>query len=155
MVKNNPITTTPKQSQKIIDLGFTPTSADFVWVIIPHIKPLLMMRSMASHYSDDYYKKIPAWSLSALVNFLPDGFTIPDDEEEDEDLALDLGIHYSLRMEKDDNAGYTIAYSVGGETLFMTVKDNLISAIVKTLEWLVKEQGWSAQVLIENIEEYE
>jgi len=154
-MKNNPITTTPKQSQKLIDLGFTPTSADFVWVIIPRIKPLLMMRSMAYHYSDDYYKKIPAWSLSVLVNFLPEGITIPDDEEEDEDLALDLGIHYPLRIEKELNMGYTIAYSTGRETLFMTIKDNLVSAVVKTLEWLVKEQGWSAQVLIENIEEYE
>jgi len=46
--------------------------------------------------------------------------------------------------------GYTVSYSVNGEgeNLFMTIKETLISAIVKTLEWIVKDLSWGANVLM-------
>jgi len=98
MAKKNPITTTPKQSLKLIELGFTPNSADFMWVKLNMIKPQLILRSMESHYPDDHYKKIPAWSLSKLLDFLPDGITVPDENEDNEDLAFALGCHYSMQI---------------------------------------------------------
>lgn len=154
-MKSNPITTTPKQSLKLIELGFTPASADFMWVKDNIIKTQLILRSMERNFPGGWYKKIPAWSLSSLINFLPDGITIPDENEKDEDFAFEIGAFYHLQIEKSENEGYTVAYRVGDDTLFTTVKDNLVSAIVKTLEWVIKDHGWTAQVLMENVEDKE
>lgn len=149
---SNPITTTPKQSLKLIELGFTPASADFMWIKLDLIKPQLILRSMGSHYSDIHYKKIPAWSLSSLIDFLPDEIPALDGNDTD-DLAF--ADYYSLHIEKSDTEGYTVAYSAGKESQFLTVKDNLVSAVVRTLEWLVNDYGWTAQVLTEWIKELE
>lgn len=138
---------------KLIELGFPPDSADFMWVKLDLIKPQLILRSMESHYSDLHYKKIPAWSLSALVNFLPADITVSADNEEISDLAFDYDSHYPLKIEKSDNEGYTITYSAGDETLFITVKEDFVSAVVKTLEWIVKDWGWPAPIIMDWVQE--
>lgn len=79
----NKICTSPSQSQKLIELGIDIDTADMLWTydfIINDINGLNVISKHLKPEEDD----IPAWSLAALFNVLPDGTDIVKDKADTE-----------------------------------------------------------------------
>lgn len=67
----NKICTSQEQSKKLIELGIDATTADMFWDTLSTKNPEAQVDNhhLVDEY-DDWYR-VPAWSLSALMNLLP------------------------------------------------------------------------------------
>ena len=70
----NKICTSQEQSKKLIELGIDTTTADMFWDTLSAKNPEAQVNNhhLVDEY-DDWYR-VPAWSLSALMNLLPSEF---------------------------------------------------------------------------------
>ena len=73
------IATTIKQSKKLIELGIDVNSADMHWQYIEEDNGQLQWFYFPKDFSINENESIPAWSLSALIELIPNKISISDD----------------------------------------------------------------------------
>lgn len=114
---NNPICTNIEQSQALIRKGLSEDTSDMYYVLGKNREPRLTL--LSNKPPQGLLNTVPAWSLSALINLLPE-------------FVESEGKEYCLIMVTD-----RIVYWDGNSTnLFETTENNLIDAVVTTLYWL-------------------
>lgn len=117
-MQNNPICTNVEQSQRLIGLGLDADTADLHYILRRNSEPHLTL--LAFKVSEGMLNSLPAWSLSALINQLPQFFNAENTD-------------YCLMMTSD-----RVAYwNPNKGNLFETTQDNLLDAVVETLVWLI------------------
>ncbi|WP_289393429.1 hypothetical protein, partial [uncultured Duncaniella sp.] len=77
---------------------------------------------LASKVPEGMLNSIPAWSLSALINQLPQFINVDNTD-------------YCLMMTTDR----VVYWNPNKDNLFETTQDNLLDAIVETLVWLIEK----------------
>ena len=119
-MQNNPICTSVEQSQRLIGLRLDVNKADLYYILRRNSEPRLAL--LASKVPEGMLNSIPAWSLSALINQLPQ-FINADNTD------------YCLMMTPDR----VVYWNPNKDNLFETTQDNLLDAIVETLVWLIEK----------------
>lgn len=71
------IATTIEQSKKLLALGISPESADMGWY---YSKDPQMARNQMWLYTKGENSDIPAWSLSALLELIPENVTVREND---------------------------------------------------------------------------
>lgn len=128
----NKICTSIEQSQKLIELGISYDTADMIWATIYD------ENHMVSDYRSDVIpcrlysgNAIPAWSLSALLNLMPETI-VPDNDS-----------HQVYQMDVYNYDGWRICEYVGEidrDSLVGFEKEWFIDAAFEMVCWL-KENG--------------
>lgn len=117
---NNPICTSVEQSQRLIGLGLDVDTADLYYILRRNSEPRLAL--FASNIPEGMLNNLPAWSLSALINQLPQFITAENTD-------------YCLMMTSDR----IVYWNPNKDNLFETTQDNLLEAVVETLAWLIEK----------------
>jgi len=117
---NNPIYTSVEQSQRLIGLGLDVDTADLYYIFRRNSEPRLAL--FASNIPEGMLNNLPAWSLSALINQLPQFITAENTD-------------YCLMMTSDR----IVYWNPNKDNLFETTQDNLLDAVVETLAWLIEK----------------
>ena len=135
---NSQICTTKEHSQRLLDLGLKPETADMSYYILDY-EPVLTI-GMAQVYretikggkitSKQNAEIIPAWSLHRLIEMLPN--EIPT-----EDYYLILGVSFNCVYYADN------AYA----EVFQSFDGNTYSCIIKCVEWLISEGYFNKEYL--------
>jgi hypothetical protein len=127
----NKICTSLEQSKKLIELGIDAKTADICWSIdIPDL-PTLLAYPITD--CDNWENKIPAWSLSALLELIPPYLGEFND-------GIDFGFSKSMNG-KWYSAHYIQLDNSGLATFTKTVTGNTaIDAAFEMIVWL-KENG--------------
>ena len=121
------ICTTIDQSKKLIELGIPKNAADMWYQHIGYSitdgkeKPTYFPMVIRDNISDD---DIPAWSLFALLELMPERIKIGDE------------LSFCLTSKKS-TTGFSFGYNLNGNTF---VKDNPLDAAFEIVCWL-KENG--------------
>ncbi len=114
---NNPICTSIEQSQALIRKGLSDDTSDMYYVMGRNREPRLTL--LANEPPQGLLNTMPAWSLSALINLLPE-------------FVGSEGKDYCLIMVTN-----RIVYWDGNTTnLFEITENNLLDEVVTTLSWL-------------------
>lgn len=119
-MQNNPICTSVEQSQRLIGLGLDVYTADLYYILRRNGEPRLAL--FASNIPEGMLNYLPAWSLSALINQLPQFITAENTD-------------YCLMMTRDR----IVYWNPNKDNLFETTEDNLLEAVVETLAWLIEK----------------
>lgn len=119
-MQNNPICTSVEQSQRLIGLGLDVYMSDLYYVLRRNGEPRLAL--FASNIPEGMLNHLPAWSLSALINQLPQFITVENTD-------------YCLMMTSDR----IVYWNPNKDNLFETTQDNLLEAVVETLAWLIEK----------------
>lgn len=119
-MQNNPICTSVEQSQRLIGLGLDVYTADLYYILRRNGEPRLAL--FASNIPEGMLNNLPAWSLSALINQLPQFITAENTD-------------YCLMMTSDR----IVYWNPNKDNLFETTQDNLLEAVVETLAWLTEK----------------
>lgn len=119
-MQNNPICTSVEQSQRLIGLGLDVYTSDLYYVLRRNGEPRLAL--FASNIPEEMLNNLPAWSLSALINQLPQFITVENTD-------------YCLMMTSDR----IVYWNPNKDNLFETTQDNLLEAVVETLAWLTEK----------------
>jgi hypothetical protein len=115
------ITTTIRQSKRLLNYGVKPESADYCWLIYKPVNPkltdefpprLFAKKNLPSTYANnvDFYTLIPAWSLSKLFKLIPKSIWHHPEDSDDYDtyclrLAFDEDEEVSYCYESESNGG--------------------------------------------------
>ena len=135
------ICTSQEQSKKLIELGIDVNTADMFWDTLFAKKPEAQVDN--HHLVDEYdnWYRVPAWSLSALMNLLPSEFEY-------------FGTTYKINIRKyvsidnvdiyqvsygnyhwHDDSGYSWSDMINtGE------KEELIDAVFQMVVWLIENE---------------
>lgn len=138
---NSQVCTTKEQSQRLLDLGLKPETADMSYYILDN-EPVLTI-GIAQAYREiikggkivekQNAEIIPAWSLHRLMEILPSGIK-------------QIDCYYNLIFEKNviqyEEYGIDVLKSFWGGTNFY---DNIVDCI----EWLIKEEYFNKEYLKE------
>ena len=131
----NKICTSIEQSKKLLELGIDINTADMRYGYIapyeysdrmfdggydevPYPKDFLKRNPNFSE--NEYDGELPAWSLAALLDVLPEGV---------------IKNYYAPNLQKE-NGKYSIAY---GNEVLLSIADNPVDACVELIEKLHKE----------------
>ena len=124
------IATTISQSRKLIELGLDPNSADMVWTTANPDLPMLLAYPIED--CNSWNDKVPAWSLSALLEVMPK--EIKKDDKQ-----------YNFHLETTHNLYYVsyYRYDIDGIRYLHTTEMNncTIDAAYEMVCWLL-EQGF-------------
>lgn len=127
------IATTQEQSQRLLRCGVSADTADMVWTHFESdgekYEQLSVMDESA--YEVASLTPIPAWSLSALLGFLPK--EICDDSGDD--------FYFSLAKEFPFSEEYGAAYIPcwhNGDAIVRKRDNDPIEACVQLIEWLME-----------------
>lgn len=115
-MQNNPICTSVEQSQRLISLGLDIDMADLYYILRRNGEPRLAL--FTSNITEGMLNNLPAWSLSALINQLPQFITTENTD-------------YCLMMTSDR----IVYWNPNKDNLFETTEVNLLDAVVETLVW--------------------
>lgn len=119
-MQNNPICTSVEQSQRLIGLGLDVYTSGLHYIFLRNGEPRLAL--FASNIPEGMLNNLPAWSLSALINQLPQFITAENTD-------------YCLMMTSDR----IVYWNPNKDNLFETTQDNLLEAVVETLAWLTEK----------------
>ena len=136
----NKICTSQEQSKKLIELGIDVNTADMFWDTLSANKPETQVDNhhLVDEY-DDWYR-VPAWSLSALMNLLPSEF---------EYFETTYKINIRKYVSIDNVDIYQVAYgnyrwydgSCSWSDLINTgEKEELIDAVFQMVVWLLQNE---------------
>ena len=120
----NKICTDIEQSKKLIELGIDVNTSDMFWDTAEPLERIVPTVGPISAYYDMEDWAIPAWSLSALIELMPERIKIG------EELSFCLA-------SKKSSTGFSFGYNLNGSTF---VKDNSLDAAFEMVCWL-KENG--------------
>ncbi len=127
--------TSPEQSLRLLEVGYTIDTADMVWIKHHYCaSSVLQEKENAENYPTDSYDILPAWSLLRLYQMLPPYLQLLVNEGNDE---WNL---WNLKIDKDNGVAYVDGsgnYEYVGEVRSMSPIDNLVNAFVG-----LAEKGW-------------
>ena len=114
--------TTQEQSRKLLEHGLDPSTADMIWTydfMAAEITCVNIISDLLKPESPD----IPAWSLSQLLNMLPEKIVIGK-------------VEYRLKITK-----HGVGYILEGKEIFGVESEEhgLLDCLVKTIIWLLEE----------------
>ena len=115
--------TTQSQSRELLKHGLDPSTADMIWTydfMVGEVTCVNIISDLLKPESPD----IPAWSLSQLLNMLPEKIVISE-------------VEYRLKITKHE-----IRYILEGKREIFGVeseKYGLLDCLVKTIIWLLEE----------------
>ena len=148
----NQICTNKEQSQRLLEAGVRPETADMVLLYVDdesNIAPWEDIRKDEKgkffydvygetyilrkeilpvdnpYYDHSYQNDCPAWSLSALIDMMPDQVECE-------------GYNYYLFILPRDKE-FTVKYSAGSNLAQSYCRESLFDAITEIIEWLIKE----------------
>lgn len=117
---NNPICTSVEQAQMLIKHGISEDTSDLYYILRRNSEPRLALFSTT--LPSGMLNSIPAWSLSALINLLPEFIEFN-------------GKNYCLLMLLN-----RVVYWDGNTTnVYEVTEGNLIDAVVNTILWLLEK----------------
>ena len=118
----NQICTNKKQSSRLLEAGVNPKTADMY--LDEFVCPgAFEYTRIEGHMDQDM--AFPAWSLSKLIDMMPDQIECE-------------GYNYYLFILPRDKK-FTIKYSAGSNLAQSYCRENLFDAITEMIEWLIKE----------------
>ena len=123
---NSQICTTQIQSQRLLDLGLKPETAD-----MHHYKwseGYWDIYACPPRGADSCY--VPAWSLHRLIKILPTVIT-------HDDYSLILGVNATCVCYADDESA----------EIFKSFDGDLYECITRCIEWLIKEDYFNKEYL--------
>lgn len=107
-----------QQSRRLLNLGLDPESADMYW-------SFGNIKFMDNDYDSNVVQHIPAWSLSALLELMPQRIKGP------------FGELWHLGLEKDwDKVSYIVYYENKNSFVQRKAKDP-IDACIEMIDWLI------------------
>lgn len=118
----NQICTNKSQSSRLLEAGMRPESAD-MYLDEFELPVAFEYRRIEGHVGQDM--AFPAWSLSKLIDMMPDQIECE-------------GYNYYLFILPRDKK-FTIKYSAGSNLAQSYCRENLFDAITEMIEWLIKE----------------
>lgn len=131
---NSQVCTTKEQSQRLLELGLKPETADMEIEIFKgdnSISGYVSKGYWEAEISEELVELIPAWSLHRLIEILPSGIK-------------QIDCYYNLIFEKNviqyEEYGIDVLKSFWGGTNFY---DNIVDCI----EWLIKEGYFNKEYL--------
>ena len=118
------VCTTIEQSNKLIELGINPDTADMGWFKAYSLKGEIYKPFIKEYKLENYKTDIPAWSLHRLLKMLPEETYI--DGELIELLITPTAVAYQ------DEDYFIMAGGISGE--------NIYGDIINCIEYLIKEE---------------
>ena len=118
------VCTTIEQSNKLIELGINPDTADMGWFKAYSLKGEIYKPFRKEYKLENYKTDIPAWSLHRLLKMLPEETYI--DGELIELLITPTAVAYQ------DEDYFIMAGGISGE--------NIYGDIINCIEYLIKEE---------------
>jgi len=116
------VCTTIEQSNKLIELGINPNTADMGWFKAYSLKEEIYKPFIKGYKLENNKTDIPAWSLYRLIKMMPTVIT-------HNDYSLILGINSICVYYANDEYAET----------FKAFEGNLYECVIKCIEWLIKE----------------
>lgn len=124
--------TSPEQSKRLLEVGYTIDTADMVWIKQHYcVSSILQEKENANNYPTDSYDILPAWSLLRLYQILPSYLQLLVNEDKDE---WNL---WNLKIDKDKGITYVDSdgnYEYVGESYSLVPIDNLVNVFI----WLAE-----------------
>ena len=121
------ICTTVEQSKKLIELGLDIETSDMYWDF--QETGYILIADELGYYHND--SEIPAWSLTALLNLLPEELELLSDEDV---FVPTLSRYY------DDKSKFICCYDNGGCEHWY-IEDSPVDAVYNMLVWTI-ENGY-------------
>ena len=118
----NQICTNKEQSSRLLEAGVNPKTAD-MYLDEFECPVAFEYRRIEGHVGQDM--AFPAWSLSKLIDMIPDQIECE-------------GYNYYLFILPRDKE-FTITYSAGSNLAQSYCRESLFDAITEMIEWLIKE----------------
>ena len=135
-VFNSQICTSREQSERLLALGLKPETADMYYEgRLEGEWPRIMPHKTEMDYFNLWDSIIPAWSLHRLIEMMPNGLEMQDEEGETWEYLFHLShveVVYDVYL-------YERRFSE-----MANIYDNLISCI----EWLIKEGYFNKEYLV-------
>ena len=137
----NKICTSQEQSKKLIELGIDKTTDDMFWDTLSTKNPEAQVDNhhLVDEYDDEH--RVPAWSLSALMNLLPSEF---------EYFETTYKINIRKYVSIDNVEIYQVAYGnyrwyEDGSCSWLDLintseKEELIDAVFQMVVWLLENK---------------
>lgn len=119
---NTQICTNKKQSSRLLEAGVRPDTAD-MYLDEFELPVAFEYRRIEGHVGQDM--AFPAWSLSKLIDMIPDQIECE-------------GYNYYLFILPRDKE-FTIKYSAGSNLAQSYCRESFFDAITEMIEWLIKE----------------
>lgn len=116
------VCTTIEQSNKLIELGINPNTADMGWFKAYSLKGEIYKPFIKGYKLENNKTDIPAWSLHRLIKMMPNNII-------QDDCTLILGVNADSVYYADNEYG----------EVFKTFDGNLYDCVIKCIEWLIKE----------------
>lgn len=127
---NSQVCTTKEQSQRLLDLGLKPETADMYYTTFYRDNVGYEIIQVRNEKLPLLSQEFPAWSLHRLMEMLPTVIT-------HDDYSLILGINATCVYYADDEYAET----------FKAIEGNLYDCVVKCIEWLIKEGYFNKEYL--------
>lgn len=118
----NQICTNKKQSSRLLEAGVNPKTAD-MYLDEFECPVAFEYRRIEGHVGQDM--AFPAWSLSKLIDMIPDQIECE-------------GYNYYLFILPRDKE-FTVKYSAGSNLAQSYCRESFFDAITEMIEWLIKE----------------
>lgn len=118
----NQICTNKEQSQRLLEAGVRPETADMYLDEFERLVAFEYRRIKSKAYQDTV---LPTWSLSKLIDMIPDQIECE-------------GYNYYLFILPRDKE-FTIKYSAGSNLAQSYCRESFFDAITEMIEWLIKE----------------
>lgn len=116
------VCTTIEQTNKLIELGINPNTADMGWFKAYSLKEEIYKPFIKGYKLENNKTDIPAWSLHGLIKIMPTIIT-------HDGYSLILGINSTCVYYANDEYSET----------FKAFDGNLYECVIKCIEWLIKE----------------
>lgn len=135
------IATTPEQSRRVIACGVDPKSADMVWTDARAGRRLMICQWDPELANVDY---LPAWSLGALLESMPDGegqemrygYDPFSDDRERLEMLHPWHLNGDLQLYRNDSGYWIVDYDWDGFQGTLPQDKNPIEAVVQAVELL-------------------
>lgn len=111
-----------KQSRELTEI-LPLESADMIWILANPDLPMIKAIAYKDSEKNKYYETLPAWSLAALIDILPQFIKFKGDK-------------YYLRFMKEYVEYANDEVSITGRCLHTTGNDNLVDACVEMIKML-------------------
>lgn len=131
-----PILTTREQSERLLALGVKPETADMCYNMYFASAPPEINNYGAYLYRDKRF--IPSWSLERLLEMIPHSIEQMDRPNAD------------LNINADDTYWFVTYEELGYDVKHQVMKRDLFEAVIDIMEWLVQNNHFNKEYLIEN-----
>ena len=128
---NTQIATTREQSEKLLAMGIKPETADCHIEMAPSG---MLYTYITQNYHGFASNTVPAWSINRLLDLMP------------KFICKDPDRPYCFALLSDGN--YWLAdYSDEYDTRYTETDENVFEAIVRMIDWLIKNNHFNTQYL--------